>query len=344
MIEYKQGNLLDSSAEALVNTVNTVGVMGKGVALQFKEHFTKNYRIYEDACKEGQVKVGKMLLTETGTLTVPKYIINFPTKQHWRGGSKIEFITSGLEDLIRVINEKDIKSIAVPPLGCGNGGLDWTKVKPLIESALGSMSGLKVELYEPGWVNATAKAAQADSKLTKSRASLLSLIYRYAELGFDITHLEIQKLAYFLQSFGQDLRLRYEKGTYGPYAPNLRHLLQTLEGSYLSGDIRVADARPLDTVRPVEKKEDVVMDYIQKNLNEDEMLRLEKVEDLIEGYESPFGLELLSTVFWVVAENNNNTNSDFVITAVQQWNSRKRELMKPVQIEQALLRVKKNIG
>jgi O-acetyl-ADP-ribose deacetylase (regulator of RNase III) len=339
MIKLKRDNLLLSDAEALVNTVNAVGVMGKGVALQFRERFASNYQIYRIACEKGEVHLGKMLVTETGFLSGTKYIINFPTKQHWKGKSKIEFIEAGLNDLLRVIQENNIKSIAIPPLGCGNGGLNWNEVKPLIEKKLSQLSNVHVDLYEPGWITSTEATTFGEEKLTKPRALVLSLIYRYAVLGFEITHLEIQKLAYFLQIFGQrDLRLRYGKGTFGPYAPNLQHLLQKLEGTYLKGDIRVADAKPLDTLVALPHKKETVESFLNANLKEEEMLRLEKVENLIDGFESPFGLELLSTVFWVVNENNND-NLDFVINKVQSWNQRKRDLMKPEQIGRALHRV-----
>ena len=345
MIELKKDNLLLSNAEALVNTVNTAGVMGKGVALQFRERFSENYLRYKIACEKGEVQPGKMFITETGLLSAPKYIINFPTKQHWKGKSKMEYIRNGLDDLLGVIQEKNIKSIAIPPLGCGNGGLNWNEVKPLIEKKLSQLDNVHIELYEPGWITSTEMAAVGEEKLTKPRALVLSLIYRYAILGFEITHLEIQKLAYFLQSFGQqDLKLKYGKGTFGPFAPNLRHLLQKLEGTYLKGDIRVADAEPMDVLMALPEKQKRVEDYLDENLNEEEMYRLERVENLIEGFESPFGLELLSTVFWVVQENNGQTDLTFVVKEVQGWNQRKREIMKPEQIDYALFRVRDYIS
>src|ERR1700722_16267463 len=134
MIKFTRGNLLDAKVDALVNTVNTVGVMGKGVALMFKEAFPENFKDYEAACKKKDVKVGKMFVTKR--LLSPKWIINFPTKEHWRGDSKLEWIDAGLDDLKRVIIENGIKSVAIPPLGSGNGGLKWEDVRPKIEAAL----------------------------------------------------------------------------------------------------------------------------------------------------------------------------------------------------------------
>ena len=149
MIHYTQGNLLDAQADAIVNTVNTVGVMGKGIALMFKERFPKNMREYAKACKAKEVHAGKMFVTETGELLGPRWIVNFPTKQHWRYPSKMEWITSGLEDLKRFIEEKNLKSIAIPPLGAGNGKLDWAAVKPEIEKFLSSLSDVDIYVYEP---------------------------------------------------------------------------------------------------------------------------------------------------------------------------------------------------
>jgi O-acetyl-ADP-ribose deacetylase (regulator of RNase III) len=221
MISFNNTNLLQSNAEALVNTVNTVGIMGKGVALQFKEHFPLNYKLYKKACEGGHVQLGKMFVTETGQLTGPGYIVNFPTKSDWRSYSKLSYISEGLDDLLKVIQERGIKSIAVPPLGCGNGGLDWKDVKPLIESKLSKLAHeVNIEIYEPGHHSYTKTTMGKEvPKLTKARALTVALAERYHVLGFDISHLEIQKLAYFLQELGQsDLNLRFEKGHYGPYA------------------------------------------------------------------------------------------------------------------------------
>jgi O-acetyl-ADP-ribose deacetylase (regulator of RNase III) len=149
MISYTTGNLLDAQTEALVNTVNEVGVMGKGIALMFREAFPANTAAYEAACKDGEVRVGRMFVTENRALNGPRWIINFPTKKHWRYPSKIEWIRDGLADLQRVIKDKDIKSIALPPLGCGNGGLEWSQVRPAIEAALSELNDVNVIVFGP---------------------------------------------------------------------------------------------------------------------------------------------------------------------------------------------------
>ena len=149
MIRFTQGNLLDSSAEAVVNTVNEVGVMGKGLALMVRERFPDSSKAYMDAAKRGDVKVGRMCVTRNTPLLGPRWIIHFPTKKHWRNPSRIEWILDGLVDLLRVIREHDIRSVAIPPLGCGNGGLQWTLVRPEIERALAELRDVDVLVYEP---------------------------------------------------------------------------------------------------------------------------------------------------------------------------------------------------
>ncbi|WP_233219180.1 type II toxin-antitoxin system antitoxin DNA ADP-ribosyl glycohydrolase DarG [Adhaeribacter arboris] len=148
-MKYIKGNLLEAETKALVNTVNTVGVMGKGIALQFKERFPMNFKIYADACKKGEMQVGKMLVVKENTFNDEKIIINFPTKIEWFKKSQYSFIEDGLKDLVKVINEYKIQSIAIPPLGCGNGGLKWEKVKLLMDKYLGHLSNVNIQIFEP---------------------------------------------------------------------------------------------------------------------------------------------------------------------------------------------------
>lgn len=150
MIRYTTGNLLEAQADALVNTVNELGVMGKGIALQVKQAFPEAARDYMDAGKRGEVRVGHVLVTATQALSGPQWIIHFPTKRHWRRPSRMEWVRDGLVDLKRVIIEFGLNSVAVPPLGCGNGGLDWSDVGPLIEEELGDLKGVDVLVFEPG--------------------------------------------------------------------------------------------------------------------------------------------------------------------------------------------------
>lgn len=157
MITLASGNLLDADVEALVNAVNCVGVMGKGLALQFKDWFPANFKAYAKACKAGEVRTGAMFVFATGLLQNPRFLVNFPTKQHWRDRSRIEDIEAGLQSLVVEIRERRIRSIAVPALGCGLGGLEWREVRPRIEAAFASLPEVDVRLYVPGEGNSTPR-------------------------------------------------------------------------------------------------------------------------------------------------------------------------------------------
>jgi O-acetyl-ADP-ribose deacetylase (regulator of RNase III) len=185
MISYTQGNLLDARVDALVNTVNTVGVMGKGIALMFKERYDHNFKLYAAACKAGEVKLGQMFVTETGEFDGPRWIINFPTKDHWKGNSRLEWVDAGLLDLKRVLHERNIRSVAIPPLGAGNGGLDWSTVKARINTALADLGGVEVIVYEPTrqYLNVSKRAGV--QKLTPARALLAEAVRRYWVLGME---------------------------------------------------------------------------------------------------------------------------------------------------------------
>ncbi len=220
MIAYKTGNILAEDAEALVNTVNCVGVMGRGIALQFKKAFPKNYKSYAAACKRNEVQPGRMFVSETRQLMNPRYIINFPTKRHWRGKSRMEDIDAGLVALVEEIRSRNIRSIAIPPLGSGLGGLDWSEVRPRIEAALQKLSDLKVVIFEPGGAPADTRANRSTDvpRMTAGRAALVGLMHRYLGGLLDpfVTLLEVHKLMYFMQAAGEPLRLNFAKGPYGP--------------------------------------------------------------------------------------------------------------------------------
>ena len=239
MIEYKTGDILAEDVEALVNSVNCVGVMGRGIALQFKNAFPENFEAYADACKRDGVKPGRMFVFETRQLSPPRYIINFPTKRHWRGKSRIEDIEAGLQALVREVKVRNIRSIAIPPLGSGLGGLKWTEIRPRIEAALSEVDDVKVVVFEPGDVPVDGRPNRSTAvpKMTAGRAALVGLMHRYVGGLLDpfVTLLEVHKLMYFMQEAGEPLRLKFEKGPYGPYAQNLRHVLLAVEGHLLSG-------------------------------------------------------------------------------------------------------------
>jgi O-acetyl-ADP-ribose deacetylase (regulator of RNase III) len=179
-----------------------------------------------------------VFIFETGQLTNPRFIINFPTKRHWRGKSRIKDIDTGLASLVRVIREYNIRSIAIPPLGSGLGGLNWAEVRPLIEAALEPLTDLNAIVYEPKGAPATEEMVHNREvpTMTAGRAALVGLMSRYLAGLLDpfVTLLEVHKLMYFMQEAGEPLRLKYRKAPYGPYAENLRHVLSAIEGRLVS--------------------------------------------------------------------------------------------------------------
>ncbi|MDE2180243.1 MAG: macro domain-containing protein [candidate division NC10 bacterium] len=326
MIEFKIGDILTEDAEALVNTVNCVGVMGRGIARQFKNVYPENFKAYAAACKRGEVQPGRMFVFETGQLTPPRYIVNFPTKRHWRGKSRIEDIEAGLTALTEVIRAKGIHSIALPPLGSGLGGLDWaTEVRPLIEAALSPLADVHVSVYEPHGapVSDSMQHRREVPKMTAGRAALVELVHRYLGGLLDpfVTLLEVHKLMYFMQEAGEPLRLKYKQALYGPYAENLRHVLHAIEGHLIAGYDDGGDAPDKQLTLVPGAVEDAVAFLAQ---HADTRARFDKVAALVAGFESPFGLELLSTVHWVMTHEPVRTLDD-VVARTYAWNERKRQ-------------------
>ncbi len=325
MITFTQGNLLEAGVDALVNTVNTAGVMGKGVALMFKEAFPENFKAYAAACKLGDVQVGRMFVTERQELIGPKWIINFPTKKHWRQPSRIEWVEEGLEDLKRVIARKEIRSIALPPLGSGNGGLDWEDVRPKIEAALGSLPDVQVLVYEPTTKYQNVAKRAGVEQLTPARALVAELVRRYWILGIECSLLEIQKLAYFLErnieklELANPLDLEFSADKFGPYAPRLTHLLNRLDGSYLHCDKRLPDAGPLDVIWFEDAKKDKVAAYLTSPEARVYRSALEATTELIDGFESPLGMELLATVDWLVHRQGIEATAKEVKVGLRKW-------------------------
>lgn len=325
MMEFKIGNILAANAEALVNTVNCVGVMGRGIALQFKEKFPDNFKAYAAACEHGEVRPGHMFVFPTGWVTGPKYIINFPTKRHWRGKSRIEDIEAGLAALRDEIKQRGIRSIAVPPLGAGLGGLDWKQVRPRIEQTLRTLDDVQITVFEP---NSEAdslpsyRAAQAPA-MTPGRAALIGLMKRYlrALLDPDITLLEVHKLMYFLQLAGQPLKLQFVQAPYGPYAENLRHVLKAVEGYYVTGYADGGDSPTKELQLVPGAIEDAERELVRDSTTSE---RIQRVADLVDGFETPFGLELLSTVLWVASEAPTQQPEE-IVSRIYAWNDRKKQ-------------------
>ncbi len=325
MITFITGNLLDSEAEALVNTVNTVGVMGKGIALMFKEAFPDNFVRYQAACRHKEISVGRMFVTERKNLMGPKWIVNFPTKRHWRQPSRLVWIVSGLDDLRRVIVENGIRSIALPPLGSGNGGLDWQDVRPRIAAALGSLTDVDIVVYEPTPQYRNVSKRAGVEKLTPARALVVELVRQYWVLGMECTLLEIQKLAYLLEreivreGLTNPLELQFSAHRYGPYADRLKHLLDALDGSYLHCDKRLADAGPLDIIWFDDSKKDRVGAFLTTPEAKVYRSALQATSAVIDGFQSPLGMELLATVDWLLRQGLADPSPSSVRAALREW-------------------------
>lgn len=325
MIDYTRGNLLEAPVEALVNTVNTVGVMGKGIALMFKESFPENYRQYRAACDAGEVKLGKVFVTERRELMGPSWIINFPTKKHWRGNSRLEWIADGLDDLQRVITEYNIHSIAIPPLGTGNGGLEWGDVRALMEDKLFILSNTKVLVYEPTGQYQNVAKTRGVEQLTPARALITELVRRYWVLGIECSLLEIQKLAWFLEKeirrsgVENPLKLDFHAGRYGPFTNKLTHLLNDLDGSFLHCTKRLGDATPTDVIWVDESRKDFLKTYLKSADVAPYLAPLEEASNTIEGYQSPLGMELISTVDWLITVNGCKPTVPGIKTALENW-------------------------
>jgi len=334
MITFTRGNIIKADAEALVNTVNCVGVMGKGIALQFKKKFPKAYfEDYQKACRKGELKPGKLHIWATNFLGNPKYIINFPTKTHWKAKSKYEYIELGLKALKQEVKRLKIRSIAIPPLGSGLGGLQWGRVKAMIEKAFIDMKEITVLIYEPGYTPLPEEipVKLKKPKMTIARALFIKLMQFYSRHAYRLTLLEIQKLAYFLQESGIPLRLNYVKHIYGPYAHNLNKVLEVMEGHFIHGyrDTQQPDVE-IKLLPDAVKQADA---FLEKHSQEKQ--KVEKVMHLIEGFETPYGMELLASVHWLIKHEKVND----VFQAIKEWNDRKRRLFREEHIQIALQRL-----
>ena len=348
MIIEQHGNLLVADADALVNTVNTVGVMGKGIALQFKRAFPANFKAYKRACDAGKVTLGRMHVWDSGGMGAERhrFVINFPTKQHWKSQSQLADIESGLTDLLNVVDKMGIRSIAIPPLGCGLGGLKWSDVRPAIERAFAGRPHITVLLFSPDGAPAAANQLNqtARPKMTAGRATLILAMSRYLPFTLDIAPIEIHKLMYFLQMTGEPLELDYAKARYGPFASKLRHLLNSVEGHFVQGvgdgSAKALESQPF-TILPGALDE---AKAFLRNQPETQQ-RLERVCELIEGYESVYGLELLATTHWAAFHNMDGSprqslaDDETIIHVVRSWNDRKSKIFTSAHVAAALHRL-----
>jgi O-acetyl-ADP-ribose deacetylase (regulator of RNase III) len=324
MIELRTGNLLTAEADAFVNTVNTQGAMGKGLALQFRRAFPENARRYAAAARRGEIEIGRMFVVHEPTLQGEKLVINFPTKERWRRPSRLEYIERGLEDLREVLVTCGIDVVAIPPLGCGLGGLDWEDVQPRIVNALADIPA-RILLYEPaGAPEAAAMPVRTRRpRMTASRAALIGVLGRYLGMGDDASPLVVQKLLYFLHEAGEPLDLHFAAKQYGPYDDDVRHLLTDLEGHFVTG---VGDGTGKEPILLIEGAETEAREHLDQHPETDQ--RFDRIVDLIKGFESPYSLELLATTHWVAAKEGAETPEE-AIRKVRSWSQRKAQIFRP---------------
>ncbi|HST83303.1 MAG TPA: macro domain-containing protein [Kineosporiaceae bacterium] len=346
MIIEGQGNMLVADVEALVNTVNTVGVMGKGIALQFKRAFPDNYRDYRAACERGEVRLGKMFVVDRGVMGRHRYLVNFPTKGHWRTASRIADIETGLADLIDVVQRLGITSMAIPALGCGNGGLNWEDVRPRIEDAFAGLPDVRVIVFPPHGAPDPAGMPVATTRpdMTLARAGLLTAMAQYTRMARllepreGISELEIQKLTYLLQILGMPSRLTFVTGRYGPYAEELHYVLQGFEGHQIIGygdrSARVSDLQPILLTDGVEAE---AWSFLAEDPSS--KARLDRLTELVEGFETPYGMELLATVHFVAHESPPTRSPVALNERVADWSSRKAKLFTPFHVGAATKRL-----
>lgn len=326
-----QGDLIAQRVDAIVNTVNVVGVMGKGIALQFKRKWPDNYKQYLAACKRNEVRIGEMFVVDNGKLVQPHFIINFPTKKHWRNPSKMEYIEDGLIDLVDKIRELGISSIALPPLGCGNGGLDWEEVRPKIEAAFSNVPWVDVRLFPPsGGALRELVPESTPTRMTAGRAAMVAVLSMYQRLNYALTMIETQKLAYFLDYSGERLNMNFKKHHFGPYALELKHVLLKMDGSYISG---VGDLTKPSEIQVLPKALSEAQAFLSEQNSHETLERVERLSRLIEGFETPFGMELLATAHWAAV--NTDGSLDEVLAYVHKWSDRKKSIMSERLVAQA---------
>lgn len=339
MIHYVKGNLLNSGAQTLVNTVNTVGVMGKGIALQFREAFPENYRVYRNACLKKNLNVGQMLVVEDFNETSGhKIVINFPTKTHWRLPSEYSYVEQGLQSLRDVIKNLNISSIAIPPLGSNNGGLDWVRVKRMIIDTLSDLN-CDVYIYEPS--DAIIERLRTERvKLTLARAMLLTMFLDNSDNGEFASVFAAEKLIYFLQRFGAEdiFKIEFKPYIYGPYSGGkVAHFLYALNGSYLKGMSGMQN-RPFDYIWLADDIEEEVNQFMDTAKNAARLKEIcDNTKKFLQFYYSNYTLELLSSVDYLLKNNrllqnrqsgDDETVLELLAAEIKRWSKRKGQLFK----------------
>jgi len=337
-IVYKNGDMFEEPTEAIVNTVNCVGVMGKGVALEFKRRWPENFRAYKRMCTDKKLSPGGMFIFDNNDFLdgeKHRFLINFPTKLHWRSRSKIEYVKDGLVDFVEQVRRLGVKSVAMPPLGCGNGGLEWLDVRPLIEAALSELPEVNFVIFESAQKATHPEQIDIPSDLTTGRASMM---VAFAELekyfGGHLTRLTAQKVAYFLQVLGVEFGLKFSKYQYGPYSESLHLAFKAMEAKHYIEGYTSDDRKVVVTPGTY-----AAADELLKSEGSDISIVIEKLSLLIEGYESPYGMELLSSVHFLSVSEGITTQPD-MSEALEAWNDHKRDSFPGPAVTAALERLK----
>lgn len=319
MIVYTTGDLLKSNAQALVNTVNCEGYMGKGIAYQFKLEYPQNNESYIKACKSGALRVGKMhYYNEKG-----KIIINFPTKNKWRAKSKIEYIESGLDDLILLIDYLNIKTIAIPPLGSGNGGLIWSEVKEIIEKKLAGISNkVEIIIYEPS--QNYVSLPTEEPKLSMSGLILMDIKGKLKK--FDT--LRLQKTAYFINIFSGKNYFKFGRHKYGPYDNAI---------AIISKNIK--EYQKYHNVKNTEEAYDILYKKIVSEKVENKLKDLQpsinKSAEFINSISSNHELECLATVTYLIEEKNVLSEEE-IVNAFKNWSKDKANRYSKIEVIEAI--------
>lgn len=333
-LTLKEGDMFKERADAIVNTVNCVGVMGKGVALEFKRRWPENFKAYKRLCDAKKLRPGCVFVHENIDMHAPRdwhFLVNFPTKDHWRQKSKMEFIEAGLDDFVHKLRENGIRSVVMPPLGCGNGGLDWGEVKDLLDVKLSPITDIDFVVFAPGEPKQTARPR---TKMTFPRALLLKALGDLSIL-FDgrFTRIVLQKIVYFFQEMGVDYKVAFARNEYGPYSDELRDAFVKMEEQGLIEGFTSEDRETKVTDAGYSLANEFLTDGDREHADD----LIKRVSLLIEGYESPLGMELLSSVHFL-ATHEDKRSLDGVVQAVTEWSDRKRAF-NPSTVETAYRRL-----
>lgn len=307
MITCLVGDILKTEAQALVNTVNCEGYMGKGIAYQFKMEFPENYKIYKQACMRGEFKTGNILLCTENR----KVIVNFPTKNEWRKKSEYRYIEDGLDMLIKKIVEHNITSIAIPPLGCGNGGLEWSKIKPLIVSKLKSFDKLDVFLYEPSkYYSSTPKIAP---KISQSHCVLMEI----KENLNKFSKFRLQKTAYLVDILRKDDYFKFDSYKFGPYSNTINILSKDIKEFQEYHNIKTKDALVLSEKTLTSANFDSSFEKFKNSI--------QKASHIVNEITDDEYLELLTSVIFVIRKSG-RSSYDQIAFGISSWSPRKERI------------------